>query len=66
MSKENWDTINERRCELIVKDVKRTITPEEAEELEGLQRLADERIRRLAPLPLEEMKAYLESIEKGE
>jgi hypothetical protein len=66
VSKENWDTINERRCELIVKDVKRTITPEEAEELEGLQRLADERIRRLAPLPLEEMKAYLESIEKGE
>lgn len=56
---DTWDAINERRCALIRKNVNRTITPEEASELERLQQLADERIRELAPLPVAELEAYM-------
>lgn len=56
---DTWDAINERRCALIRKNVNRTITPEESEELARLQQLADERIRELAPLPIAELEAYM-------
>jgi len=53
----DWEKTNERRVELIFKKVKRSISPEESAELNGLQRLADARIRLIAPLPIIEMEA---------
>lgn len=58
----DWDQCNERRTRLIVKKVKGTASSVEQSELDDLQRLADARIRLLAPLPimhLEEIKEEL-------
>lgn len=48
---EKWKKNNERRSELIVKRISARATNEEMAELEELQRLADARVRLLAPLP---------------
>ncbi len=50
-----WD--NDRRGVLIDKMIERTITPDEQEELDFLQAMADEKIRREAPLPIAELEA---------
>jgi hypothetical protein len=58
----SWDQTNARRVELIHKKVKKSITPDEKRELENLQRLADERIRLIAPLPIKKLESLLENI----
>jgi hypothetical protein len=45
---------NQRRCELIDKDIDDHLTPEEAIELEALERQMDRHLRTVAPLPLED------------
>jgi hypothetical protein len=45
---------NRRRCELIDKDIDDHLTPEEAVELEALERQMDRHLRAVAPLPLED------------
>ena len=45
---------NKRRCELIDKDIDDRLTPEEAIELEALERQMDRHLRTVAPLPLED------------
>jgi hypothetical protein len=51
----DWNEINQRREELILKNVKETVSSAERLELGNLQRLADMRVRMLAPLPLKQM-----------
>lgn len=58
-SSATWESINEIRGALIVKSVKETLTKAEDELLQRLQRLADDRIRLFAPLPIAELEAYL-------
>jgi hypothetical protein len=43
-----------RRCFLIDREIDGTLTPEEARELEALQRQMSQHLDRVAPLPLEE------------
>jgi hypothetical protein len=45
---------NQRRCDLIDKDIDDHLTPEEAVELEALRRQMDRHLRKIAPLPLED------------
>ena len=45
---------NERRCDLVDKEIDGTLTPEEADELEGLQKEMLAFRRKVAPLPIEE------------
>lgn len=45
---------NQRRCALIDKDIDDRLTPEEAVELEALERQMDRHLRTVAPLPLED------------
>jgi len=45
---------NRRRCDLIDKDIDDHLTPEEAVELETLERQMDRHLRTVAPLPLED------------
>jgi hypothetical protein len=45
---------NARRCFLIDREIDGTLTPEEAGELEALQRQMRQHLDRVAPLPLEE------------
>jgi hypothetical protein len=52
----DWDKTNERRCDLIEKELSRAgLTPGEREELDHLQDLADLLIRLKEPYPLEEL-----------
>jgi hypothetical protein len=54
---EDWDATNERRVKLIHREISRTITKDETEELVALQDLADKRVLLLAPpfeLPIPE------------
>ena len=57
-----WQAQNARRMVLIRKNVGGALSAEEEEELQELQRMADERIRRLAPLPLEELREFAEGL----
>ena len=51
----NWnDTKNDRRCELIDKEIEGTLLPAEKRELEELQRQMLAYRRKVAPLPLKE------------
>lgn len=59
-----WEAKNTRRMVLIRKNVAKTNSAEEREELEGLQRMADERLRQLAPLPLDELKAFAQGLKE--
>jgi hypothetical protein len=52
----DWDTTNERRCDLIEKELTRGgLIAEELEELDHLQHLADLLVRLKEPYPLEEL-----------
>ena len=52
----DWDETNERRCDLIEKELSRSgLKPDEQVELEHLQHLADLLVRLKAPYPLEEL-----------
>ncbi len=52
----DWDTTNERRCNLVEKELSRTgLKASEREELDHLQHLADLLIRLKEPYPLEEL-----------
>ncbi len=53
-----WEAQNKRRMALIYKNVKNTISVEEKQELGILQSIANQRIRQLAPLPLQELEAF--------
>jgi hypothetical protein len=59
-----WDEINERRALLIRNQIKNVVSHEEKEELQRLQRLADLRVRLLAPLPTSQMKAVQEDLQR--
>src|SRR5262249_10026526 len=48
------DAQNDRRCDLIDKEIEGTITPDEAQELYVLQQEMLRYRRRVAPLPLED------------
>jgi hypothetical protein len=61
---ENWDQTNERRIDLIYKKAEHSLTDEEQFELDRLQRLTDERIRLVAPLPLSALESVLEKLER--
>ena len=61
--KSDWsDAKNDRRCELLDKEIERMLLPAEACELEELQRQMFAYRRKLAPLPLREA----QRIKKGE
>ncbi len=60
----SWEQTNERRAELILKEVKKTISPNEKGELDCLQKLADARIRLLAPLPIKELEALRDKLKQ--
>jgi hypothetical protein len=54
-AEEEWSpTMNERRRELIKRDIDGTITREESLELEYLQEAMRAHVRKVAPIPLEE------------
>jgi hypothetical protein len=56
----DWDTINERRCDLIEKEVAREpLTHEERLDLDHLQHLADLLVRLKDPYPLEELDKFI-------
>ena len=50
------DEKNERRCQLVDRDIDGTITPAEKEELDDLQQQVLDYRRRVAPLPLEDVR----------
>ena len=53
---DNWnDAKNDRRCELIDKEIEGTLLPSEKREVEELQRQMLAYRRKVAPLPLEEV-----------
>jgi type I restriction-modification system DNA methylase subunit len=58
----DWEQTNERRAQLIEKQVKRNILTGEKQELEHLQQLADARIELLAPLPIKQLEAVREEL----
>jgi hypothetical protein len=59
----DWDTTNERRCDLIDKELLKTgLTAEEREELDHLQHLADLLVRLKEPYPLEELASLVEEL----
>jgi hypothetical protein len=57
------DEQNARRCSLIEKDVRGTIAPAEARELEDLQYQLRRCRRQVAPLPLAQTRQMLEKLE---
>ena len=61
---DNWAGTNARRVELINKQIEASINEQETRELENLQRLADERIRMFAPLPIKNLESALEEIRR--
>jgi hypothetical protein len=58
------DEQNARRCSLIEKDVRGTIAPAEARELEDLQDRLRRYRRHVAPLPLAQTRQMLEELER--
>lgn len=62
---EGWAETNQRRIDLIYKQVDNELTREEEMELDRLQRLTDERIRLLAPLPLSSLESVLKNLERS-
>lgn len=60
------DARNDRRCDLIDKEVAGTITPTERAELESLQAELRRFRRRVAPLPNAELRELLEALEQKE
>jgi hypothetical protein len=57
---------NDRRCDLIDKDIDGQLTPDERVELEGLQRRLRQFVNRVAPLPLGPLrKLHQELLEKA-
>jgi hypothetical protein len=62
-AREWTDEQNARRCLLIDRDVRGTITPDEAIELEELQHQLRRYRRQAAPLPLTETRRMLEASE---
>jgi hypothetical protein len=60
----DWDQLNERRTDLILKGVEGTISATEQSELDDLQRLADARIFLQAPLPITQMERIKEDLQK--
>jgi O-acetyl-ADP-ribose deacetylase (regulator of RNase III) len=62
----SWELLNERRIDLIYKEVDGEITEQETVELERLQLLADNQIRQTSPLPFHEIQAIRKGLrEKG-
>jgi hypothetical protein len=61
---EDWARTNERRIDLIYKKAEQSLTDDEQFELDRLQRLTDERIRLVAPLPLSSLESVLETLER--
>lgn len=59
----DWDSANERRCELIEKEIaKRRLASEEREELDHLQQLADSLVRLKAPYPINELNSMIDKL----
>ena len=53
---------NDRRCDLIDKGMDRSMTLDESAEFDDLQRQMLEHRRRVAPLPIAEAQAFIESL----
>jgi hypothetical protein len=62
---DNWEETNARRVGLIHKKIKNEITATEERELEHLQHLTDERIRLVAPLPINHFKTVLDEVTRS-
>lgn len=60
-----WGEKNNRRCELIDKEINGTISGEEKEELESLQRDLYEYKKEKAPRPLEEILKLHEHVQNN-
>jgi hypothetical protein len=59
----DWDTVNERRCDLIEKDISgQPLTDEERDNLDHLQHLADLLVRLKAPYPLDQLDDFIEKL----
>lgn len=52
------DEQNHRRCQLIDKKIDASLTQEEQQELDALQEIAWKYRQSVAPLPIEELKAF--------
>jgi len=62
---DNWEETNARRVGLIQKKIKNKITASEERELDYLQHLTDERIRLLAPLPIDRFNTVLDEVTRS-
>ena len=60
----DWDETNERRTQLIHKQIDKRMSAEEKDELDLLQKLADSRIRLIAPLPITQLEAVKEDLKR--
>jgi type I restriction-modification system DNA methylase subunit len=60
----DWEKTNERRFQLIEKEVKRNILADEKIEFDYLQQLTDARIELLAPLPIKQLEELREELKR--
>ena len=58
----NWDALDERRVELVMKSAAERTTDAEEDELAELQRMAGERLDQVEPLPIAKLKAFQEEL----
>lgn len=62
---DEWEATNAKRVHLIQKKLKNRISADEKRELEYLQQLADQRIRLVAPLPIEHFNTILDEVTRS-
>ena len=60
----DWEQTNERRFQLIEKEVKGNILADEKLEFDYLQQLTDARIELLAPLPIKQLEDLREELKR--
>lgn len=60
----DWEETNDRRCDLIDKNINGELSSEEQTELEHLQHLADLAIRLKAPRPLDDLDGMIEKLKE--
>ncbi len=62
----SWPNLNNRRSELILREIEGSLSIDDAQELETLQRLADVKLRLEAPLPLKQLRSLRDHLKREE